>query len=511
MASFNSYRGSETHIRIDPSVTSIPHEAFFDNDQLVEVELPDNIQSIGGRAFTNCCSLTTIHLCEGLQTIGYGAFLDCTSLRQVTIPSTVSIVHYQAFRRCTSLVDLHLCDGLQIIGSYAFYDCTSLHRVTIPSTISVINKYAFCRCSSLKEIQFFEGLRDILEGAFYDCMSLMHINIPSTVHSIESEAFKHCSLLRNVAISPSSTLGDEAFLESFQTFQDIDCKFDMIKSRFDDLPLHKACFDHSHQLMESINRGSSADFLKADCLGMTPLHVLACSGMHDLELYRRIYEICPRALFARDKWGDLPLAYIILSEAPKEVLHFFLEMHRRNARTILLDFSVMINRLAKFTSGKYMRQAIQAQRICFPDLEVEWDSIGAGILRDFQEQNNQHDQDSVIHHQTVRVILEASVSRRSACMSLEHQVEIDNAIERRWWVNYEIIRQMVIDYAQLYHNQMIGATTILEMTLWKLKLNEALQMNPNMTVDNQELRGQSRSDSGKVCNVVIPNVLLFLY
>jgi hypothetical protein len=97
MASFNSYRGSETHIRIDPSVTSIPHEAFFDNDQLVEVELPDNIQSIGGRAFTKCCSLTTIHLCEGLQTIGDGAFLDCTSLRQVTIPSTVSIVHYLAY------------------------------------------------------------------------------------------------------------------------------------------------------------------------------------------------------------------------------------------------------------------------------------------------------------------------------------------------------------------------------------------------------------------------------
>jgi hypothetical protein len=267
----------------------------------------------------------------------------------------------------------------------------------------------------------------------------MHISIPSTVHSIDSEAFGNCSLLRNVAISPSSTLGDEAFLQSFQTFKDIDCTFDMLKSRFDDLPLHKLCFDHSHQLMESINRGTPADFVKADCLGMTPLHVLTCSGMHDISLYRRIYEICPNAYVAKDKWGDLPLAYIILSEAPKEVLHFFLEMHRRNAGTIPIDFSALIKRLAKFTSGKYTRQAIQAQRTYFPDLEVEWDSIGAGILRDFQEQNNQLDPDGYtgIHHQTVRVLLEASVSRRSACMSLEHQVEVDNAIERRWRANYE--------------------------------------------------------------------------
>jgi hypothetical protein len=197
--------------------------------------------------------------------------------------------------------------------------------------------------------------------------------------------------------------------------------------------------------MESINRGTSADFVKSDCLGMTPLHVLACSGIHDLSLYRRIYEICPNAFVARDKWGDLPLAYIIWSEAPMEVLHFFLEMHRRNARTIPNDFSAVIKRLAVFASGEHLRRVIQAQRTYFPELVVDWQSIGAGILLDFQEQNNQ-DGFSVVHRQTVRVLLEASVSQRAVCMSLEHQLHIENAITQRvhqeFDFDYDDIRQM---------------------------------------------------------------------
>ena len=69
---------------------------------------------------------------------------------------------------------------------------------------------------------------------------------------------------------------------------------------------------------------------------------------------------------------------------------------------------------------------------------------------------------------------------------------------------------MVIDFAQLHHNQLVGGTTILELALWKMKLNEASEWNPTIMLDDQEIRMQCRSDIGKVCNVVIPNVLSFL-
>jgi len=331
--------------------------------------------------------------------------------------------------------------------------------------------------------------------------------------------FQHCPILRNVAISRSSTLGDEDFRQLIQTFHDVDCSYEMLQSRFDELPLHKICYDRSHQLMKSINWGTSADFVKADSLGMTPLHMLACSGIHDLSLYSRIYEISPNAFAAKDKWGDLPLAYIIWSEAPMEVLHFFLEMHRRNTGTKNIDFSVMFKRLAVFAPGEYMRQAIQAQRTYFPDLEVEWNSIGAGILLDFRKQNNQCDPDrySVTHHQTARVLLEASVSKHATCMSLEHQLHIENAITQKSEVSsfslhqeyeygYEDILLMVTEYAMLYRNQLVDATTLLELALWKT----ALLLNQNITMDD-ETRNEIRSDSGKLFEVVIKIVLTFLW
>lgn len=40
-----------------------------------------------------------------------------------------------------------------------------------------------------------------------------------------------------------------------------------------------------------------------DCLGMTPLHILACLSIHDLKLYRVIVEKYPANLITEDRWG----------------------------------------------------------------------------------------------------------------------------------------------------------------------------------------------------------------
>jgi hypothetical protein len=415
------------------------------------------------------------------------------------------------------LKTVHLRDGLQTIGGGAFYRCKTLSQVNIPSTVSTIDDSAFGRCTSLKEVQFYDGLCAIDIRAFCNCLSLMRINIPSNVIFMDGPGpFQHCPILRNVVIPPSSTLGDEEFLRLFPKFQDVDCTFDMLKSRFDNLPLHKLCYDHSHQLMESINRGTPADFLKSDCLGMTPLHVLACSGMHDLGLFRRIIEICPNSLFAEDKWGGTPFGYVILSGAPKEVIHCFLETHRRCGMTPI-GFIDVIKRLAVFASGEHLRRVIHAQRTYFPDLMVDWESIGEEILHELRRQDRVTFEDVeyfIIKFQGVWILLEASVSRRSVCMSLEHQVEIDTAICERvglhYAYDYEYIRQKVIDFARQHHNKLVGGTTILELALWKMKLNEASELSPTIMVDDQMIRKQCRSDIGKVCNVVIPNVLSFL-
>jgi hypothetical protein len=56
---------------------------------------------------------------------------------------------------------------------------------------------------------------------------------------------------------------------------------------------------------------------------MTPLHILACSSVHDLEVYRVIVENYPTNLITEDRWGALPLLYAFWGAAPAEINSFF--------------------------------------------------------------------------------------------------------------------------------------------------------------------------------------------
>lgn len=383
----------EINLRESSGLRTIGPYAFLGCKSLKRVILPPStVSEIDDYAFHDCPSLEEINLgdCEGLRSISYRSFQGCKSLIRINHPSTIESIYGGAFSGCTWLEEVHLCEGLRSIENGAFSNCISLKKVSIPSSVREICSHAFTGCSELKEVDLKEasGTCTIRIFAFHDCVSLLHINIPSAVtfeipddqdeendeNEVEEGVFTTCSLLRNVATSPWSSLENEAFLREFPIFRKLNLTIDDIKHRFDNLPLHELCFYHSPQTMQCINQWTPANLSKVDCLGMTPLHVLTCSGKHDLGLYRRIIEMCPTALFAKDKWGEIPLAYIILSGAPEEVLHFFLEMHQKDG-VMPLDYSKMIKSIAVFSKGTYITQVIQAQRTYFPDLKIDWRNI----------------------------------------------------------------------------------------------------------------------------------------
>lgn len=82
------------------------------------------------------------------------------------------------------------------------------------------------------------------------------------------------------------------------------------------------------------------------------------------------------------------------------------------------DFGDLIMTLVEnaVTSTDFLRILIWAQRVHFPDLRVDWQ----GILND-----HVIDQLSKIPLRLFRVLVEASVSSRSICMSEEHQYIVD--------------------------------------------------------------------------------------
>ena len=80
-------------------------------------------------------------------------------------------------------------------------------------------------------------------------------------------------------------------------------------------------------LKEEVNKHVTTEMIHQDCLGMTPLHIISCSGKHDINSYKFFVEKYPDDLITEDKWGETPITYAIFSEAPLDVLIFLLKTH----------------------------------------------------------------------------------------------------------------------------------------------------------------------------------------
>jgi hypothetical protein len=57
---------------------------------------------------------------------------------------------------------------------------------------------------------------------------------------------------------------------------------------------------------------------------MTPLHILTCSSVYDIELYHVTIENYLTNLITEDtRWGALPLLYVFWGAAPAEIIEFY--------------------------------------------------------------------------------------------------------------------------------------------------------------------------------------------
>jgi hypothetical protein len=329
------------------------------------------------------------------------------------------------------MVEVNLHEGLKAIGDEAFRLCSSLLHIYIPSSVISINDGTFTYCTALVEVKLHEGLQRIGQLAFYPCSSLLCIYIPSSVTAIGgNQAFALCNLLRNVTIPSTSAITQEQFASSFLTLHDNDITLDLIKGRFDELSLHRLCNnfnpmqDQGAAFIQAVYWFPVQEFQVQDCLGMTPIHILLCSGAdHDIRVIQYMIEECPDALLIQDKWGEVPLDYALLREASSlAVIDLLFATHSKRWEALPFDFGNMIQRLARLGKpAQFVRDVIWVQRTHFPSLVVDWQHIVAQLLSP--------ETITRIPNGSFRFFVEASLSvRRYNCMNEDHRSEVDARI-----------------------------------------------------------------------------------
>ena len=194
---------------------SYAHHLFLDNQEVTNIQIPENMTSIKNYVFSGCEGLTSVSLPNSITSIGDGAFRGCINIPSISIPENLTSIGKYAFQNCSSLSSLQIPKGITELPTGVFADCSQLTSVEIPSNVIKIGGYtmnsndilqcvfiydtgAFEGCSSLTTVNIPESVTNIGVNSFKGCSSLVSVIIPESVTEIQGGAFEGCSSLKSI-------------------------------------------------------------------------------------------------------------------------------------------------------------------------------------------------------------------------------------------------------------------------------------------------------------------------
>jgi hypothetical protein len=453
-------------VRIDPTVLVIPDisaNAFASRINLEEVELHDGIREIGLGAFGGCRALNVLQLSDRVEIIGEGAFESCT-FTKFRSPPLVTTITRGMLVHCNNLLSLELPKNIIEVKGFAFVSCYSLRNIALASN-TVIDERAFNNCSDL--LQIFDGLYELVNA---------------------------------------------------------------LRLRFNGLPIHSKLYYISYydqmtaeEFLNTIVIGKNGELdpsgMHQDCLGMTVLHILACSTVQCLELYQLMIEKYPANLIVEDAWDALPLLYAIWGDAPSEIIEFLVNSYQSLYPAHEFDWSNMVITLGKANASKEVIQnLLDVQLTLSPGYNIDWDSI-LGVLAERTARYEPH-----ASPKTFCFLTRCCIATRVKAIGVEH---FRNDMDDDWmgYDKYKLNRQAwhdetltKLEYYESEYRRLKEMTSLLELAMWKTRMDDARTIldqgetigggNKRMKMDPSDFRLHCRISCG--ADHVVENVWPYL-
>jgi len=201
----DSYNGTESTVKIPSQINGTPvyfinDSAFYKNNSIRIVQVPEGVTQIANYAFAYCERLTLVTLPSSLTTLQWNAFTGTACINNQKTP--IKYIGTNPFGADTKtwvvaceedVSSISIDPGAKHIGYNAFDGCYNLTSAVIPSNIISIGACAFMNCTKLKSVTLSEGITTIDRSAFYYCKSLKSITIPASVTYIGDQAFGYTS------------------------------------------------------------------------------------------------------------------------------------------------------------------------------------------------------------------------------------------------------------------------------------------------------------------------------
>ena len=441
--------------------------------------------------------------------VGEGAVVPKDVVR-VRIDPTVLVIPERAFARLAQLEEVQLSDGVRSIGNAAFSGCRKFTKFRCPPLVTIIPGDMFNGCNNMFSLEFTES-----------------------IIQIEDQAFGWCFSLRNVALSVNTLVDVHDMYHAFvyctdllQIFDTVEAIVNALKIRFAELPVHSKMYFISYYntvTSEGIHRASiigehelDPSGLQQDCLGMTPLHILACSTVQCLELYRLLVEKYPANMIVEDSWRATPLLYAIWGDAPSEVVRFLVDSYQSLFPNHQFDWNAMLLTLGRASVSKVvMQNLLNIQHALSPGYNIDWDRI-LGELAVPTEWNEPH-----ANPKTFCSLTRCSIATRVNAIGVKHFRDVmddywmgDNKddFDREEWRDETLTK---LEYYESKYRSLKEMTSLLELALWKIKFDDSRDHSKAMSRGKKQLK-MDPSDFRLQCRVscgadhVVENVWPFL-
>ena len=198
-------------------ITRIEDRAFFHNNEITRLTLPENLEYLGAWAFSSCPALSdTLVLPKNLKEIGNDAFcgtnISCLIIKSEKLEPIDSTLENNFFFNCANLQTI-ICE--QSVKNLTFSLLRASHdikEVVFPESLNEIPEAFFAHAKISGRVSFPKDLKTVGWSAFFDA-KIDSVILPKSVKEIRSYAFNY-STVRKIDIgSEIEVLGEKSLAD----------------------------------------------------------------------------------------------------------------------------------------------------------------------------------------------------------------------------------------------------------------------------------------------------------
>ena len=229
-------KDSISEIKIEEDVTYLGNWAFSYLTNVVKVNIPASITSLGDHIFRGDTALTTVEWASGFNApeitdtdskdniysgkyVPTSMFDGCTSLGSgeelsTWLPASFTGVGCAAFRGTQFTVDFGDWSNLTYIGAYGFAGMPNLDSFTLSNEIRLGLRGGASNAfnsSGLKSLTVADGISEIPSGLCNGCEQLSSVALADFVTTIATNAFFNTKALKEIDLKNVQTINSYAF------------------------------------------------------------------------------------------------------------------------------------------------------------------------------------------------------------------------------------------------------------------------------------------------------------